>query len=272
MTDVSSAGDRRWDRRSTVWCGDEAADWCSTWRCSLSLSCFRVSISFYVIKETQWETTRRKIFSNLKPTLILDTVSLRASSWCAEDSASRRMSVNTISFSLSCFFRSWTVSGAGTDRSTSSGISAWCWWCGWWLASIGEEGADQVLPFPRTGPDESSESDPVPWRELPWGRLERENALENELRSHDFFFIDGEGEGEQDPGSWEGDKDETELKFVACEVTLDTESLDNWRDMGGWLACDSDLARHAGSTPCLRNWSMNWRKSCNSFSWNEIFC
>ena len=47
------------------------------------------------------------------------------------------------------------------------------------------------------------------------------------MRCHDFLFFDGEGEGEQDPGSWE----EIELKFVACDVTLDTESLDNWRDM-----------------------------------------
>ena len=70
----------------------------------------------------------------------------------------------------------------------------------------------------------------MPWRELPWGRLElREKDLENELRCHDFLFIDGEGEGDQDPGSWE----EIELKFVACDVTLDTESLDNWRDMEG---------------------------------------
>lgn len=72
-----------------------------------------------------------------------------------------------------------------------------------------------MLPIPRTGPEESSESDPVPWRGLPpCGRLEREKAFENELRNQDFFFSEGEGEGEQDPLGWDGDKDETELIFV----------------------------------------------------------
>ena len=135
-------------------------------------------------KEGQWVNCLKIIYWNFKvDTLILDTVSLRASSWCAEDSAYRRIFVNTIFFSLSCFFfKSWTISRTGTNRSTSSGISAWCWWCGWWLASIGEDGTDQVLPFPWTGPEEYSELDPVPWRELPWGRLElREKDLENAL-------------------------------------------------------------------------------------------
>jgi hypothetical protein len=44
--------------------------------------------------------------------------------------------------------------------------------------------------------------------------LEREKAFENELRNQDFFFREGEGEGEQDPLGWDGDKDETELIFV----------------------------------------------------------
>ena len=56
-------------------------------------------------KEGQWINCFNIIYWNFKVyTLILDTVSLRASSWCAEDSAYRRIFVNTIFFSLSCFF------------------------------------------------------------------------------------------------------------------------------------------------------------------------
>lgn len=135
---------------------------------------------------------------------------------------------------------------------------------------MGEEGADQVLAIPRTGPEESSESEPVPWRRPPpWGRLERENAFEKELRNQDFFFSDGEGDGEHDPLGWEGDKDDTELMLVVCDVTLDTESLDNWRDIDDWLACESIFSSDPVWTPCLRNWSINWRRSCSSFSYKS---
>lgn len=140
---------------------------------------------------------------------------------------------------------------------------------------MGEEGADHVLAIPRTGPQESSESEPVPWRgPPPCGRLERENALENEFRNQDFFFSDGEGDGEHDPLGCEGDKDETELMLVVCEVTLDTESLDNWRDINVWLDCGSIFPNVPASIPCFRNWSTNWRKSCSSFSCRSItyFC
>jgi hypothetical protein len=36
--------------------------------------------------------------------------------------------------------------------------------------------------------------------------------------------------------------------------------------MVGWLECDSIFPSDPASTPCLRNWSINWRKSCSSFS------
>lgn len=52
-------------------------------------------------------------------TLILMTVSLRDSSWCAELSASKRISVRTRSFSLNCFFSSSTTSGRASWGSLS---------------------------------------------------------------------------------------------------------------------------------------------------------
>ena len=63
---------------------------------------------------------------------------------------------------------------------------------------------------------------------------DREKALLNELRSHDFFFSDGDGDGDDgdDAGSVAccgGEQDDAELMLVSCEARLDTESLDSCR-------------------------------------------
>ena len=54
------------------------------------------------------------------------------------------------------------------------------------------------------------------------------------MRSHDFFFSDGDGDGDDgdDAGSVAccgGEQDDAELMLVSCEARLDTESLDSCR-------------------------------------------
>ena len=127
--------------------------------------------------------------------------------------------------------------------------------------------------------------------------MEREKALLNELRSHDFFFIDGDGSGDDEDDvpaaagpktvvTCDGEDDEAELTLVSCEAIDDTESLDRWRPIPAAALLlllpppppipfpFSDSCRMAhdsrpASNPCLRNWSMNLRSSCSSFSYER---
>ena len=62
---------------------------------------------------------------------------------------------------------------------------------------------------------------------MPGARFEREKALLNELRNHDFFFREGDGEGDVDGSGCGGEADDTELRLVTCEAILETESFDS---------------------------------------------
>ena len=100
---------------------------------------------------------------------------------------------------------------------------------------MGDDGADHATTLIPDEAHESSESGSMLcWRTLPdEGRLEREKALENELLSHDFFFMDGERTVEHADGMASSlDNVSGRPKLVDSEAELETESSEPWRVRG----------------------------------------
>ena len=112
------------------------------------------------------------------------------------------------------------------------------------------------------------------WFKLP-GRLDREKALLKELRSQDFFLSDGEGDGEllDAPACSGGEADDRELNDVSCDVRLETESFESWRESCSCDTCDDPAIPLPIPQPLpdFRIWSMCWRMSCSSFSWKKKY-
>lgn len=127
------------------------------------------------------------------------TVSFRDSNWCAKDKASSLMSVNTRSFSLSCFFNSTTSSSSFLYKAELlllpvNGFSTSGDFCPllrvpWPLddscfEAVGSLGLFGALKSPPVLSLQSSASETDPclfFRDL-------ENAFEKELRSQPFFL------------------------------------------------------------------------------------